>query len=198
MAKMSKKSKIILWTILAIVAVVGIAVGFVSCSGGADPQARIQAMAAMMNSEAFTATELERVDLHNTVSVSGNVSSASVKRVYLEATGAGKVTQLNVKVGDTVAVGDVLCIMDTEDLQREYEKLKLQADQSAQRAEITLQSAENSYSTGKISQDQAVRAAEDNVELMQDQLDAANDAYLEAVDAYNKGELTATLETDYN
>jgi len=197
MAKMKTRTKVIVWVAVLAVLVIGIAVALVSC-GGSSTQERMQAVAQMMDSMNITASTLERTDLSNTVSVSGNVSSASVKKVYLEATGAGKAVQVNVKVGDTVQVGDVLCTYDTEKLQKEYDKLKLQADQSAERAQISLQSAENSYASGKITQDQAVRAAQDNVDLMQEQLDAANDTYLEAVDAYNKGELEYTLETDYN
>lgn len=197
MAKMKSRKKVIILVAVLAVLVIGIAVALVSC-GGTSTQERMQAMAQMMNSMNTTASALERTDLANTVSVSGNVRSANVKKVYLEATGAGKAMQVNVKVGDVVKAGDVLCTFDTEKLQKEYDKLKLQADQSAERAQISLQSAENSYATGKITQDQAVRAAQDNVDLMQEQLDAANEAYLDAVDAYNKGELEYTLETDYN
>ena len=190
----SKKKRV--WIILAVVLVVIIAAvaGLVLAARSAVKQLPAAQMMALLNGSGVT--ELERTDLTNTVSVSGNVSSASVTKVYLEATGAGKAAQVNVKVGDTVSEGDLLCAFDTENLQKEYDKALLQADQSEERAQNTLSDARNSYANSKITQDQAVKNAEDNLEAAQKKLDAANDSYVDALDAYNKGELVATLETD--
>lgn len=190
----SKKKRV--WIILAVVLVVIIAAvaGLVLAARSAVKKLPAAQMMALLNGSGVT--ELERTDLTNTVSVSGNVSSASVTKVYLEATGAGKAAQVNVKVGDTVSEGDVLCAFDTENLQKEYDKALLQADQSEERAQNTLSDARNSYANSKITQDQAVKNAEDNLEAAQKKLDAANDSYIDALDAYNKGELVATLETD--
>lgn len=190
----SKKKRI--WIILAVVLVVIVAAGagLVLAARSAVKKLPAAQMMAMLNGSGVT--ELQRTDLTNTVSVSGNVSSASVTKVYLEATGAGKAAQVNVKVGDTVSEGDVLCAFDTENLQKEYDKALLQADQSEERAQNTLSDARNSYANSKITQDQAVKNAEDNLEAAQKKLDAANDSYVDALDAYNKGELVATLETD--
>ena len=190
----SKKKRV--WIILAVVLVVIIAAvaGLVLAARSAVKKLPAAQMMALLNGSGVT--ELERTDLTNTVSVSGNVSSASVTKVYLEATGAGKAAQVNVKVGDTVSEGDVLCAFDTENLQKEYDKALLQADQSEERAQNTLSDARNSYANSKITQDQAVKNAEDNLEAAQKKLDAANDSYVDALDAYNKGELVATLETD--
>ena len=190
----SKKKRV--WIILAVVLVVIIAAvaGLVLEARSAVKKLPAAQMMALLNGSGVT--ELERTDLTNTVSVSGNVSSASVTKVYLEATGAGKAAQVNVKVGDTVSEGDVLCAFDTENLQKEYDKALLQADQSEERAQNTLSDARNSYANSKITQDQAVKNAEDNLEAAQKKLDAANDSYVDALDAYNKGELVATLETD--
>lgn len=190
----SKKKRI--WIILAVVLVVIVAAGagLVLAARSAVKKLPAAQMMALLNGSGVT--ELQRTDLTNTVSVSGNVSSASVTKVYLEATGAGKAAQVNVKVGDTVSEGDVLCAFDTENLQKEYDKALLQADQSEERAQNTLSDARNSYANSKITQDQAVKNAEDNLEAAQKKLDAANDSYVDALDAYNKGELVATLETD--
>ena len=190
----SKKKRV--WIILAVVLVVIVAAvaGLVLAARSAVKKLPAAQMMALLNGSGVT--ELERTDLTNTVSVSGNVSSASVTKVYLEATGAGKAAQVNVKVGDTVSEGDVLCAFDTENLQKEYDKALLQADQSEERAQNTLSDARNSYANSKITQDQAVKNAEDNLEAAQKKLDAANDSYVDALDAYNKGELVATLETD--
>ena len=190
----SKKKRI--WITLAVVLVVVVAVGagLTLAARNAVKNMPAAQMMAMLNGTGVT--ELQRTDLTNTVSVSGNVSSASVTKVYLEATGAGKATQVSVKVGDSVSAGDVLCTFDTEKLQKEYDKSLLQADQSEERAQNTLSDAQNSYANSKIAQDQAVKNAEDNLKAAQKKLDAANDSYIDALDAFNKGELVATLQTD--
>ena len=190
----SKKKRI--WITLAVVLVVVVAAGagLTLAARNAVKNMPAAQMMAMLNGTGVT--ELQRTDLTNTVSVSGNVSSASVTKVYLEATGAGKATQVSVKVGDSVSAGDVLCTFDTEKLQKEYDKTLLQADQSEERAQNTLSDAQNSYANSKIAQDQAVKNAEDNLKAAQKKLDAANDSYIDALDAFNKGELVATLQTD--
>lgn len=192
MASRKKHILIILAVILTIVIVA--VVGIVLAARNAVKNMPAAQMMALFNGTGMT--ELERTNLTNTVSASGNVSSANATKVYLEATGAGKAAQVNVKVGDKVSVGDVLCAFDTEDLQKEYDKALLQADQSEERARNTLSDARNSYANNKISQDQTVKNAEDNLEAAQKKLDTANDNYVDALDAYNKGELVATLETD--
>lgn len=194
MAKMKKRTKILIAVIAAVVVIAVAVVVFTPRSSVMNKLPAAQMM-AMLNAGS-NISELERMDLTNTVSVSGNVQSSQVDKVYLEASGAGKVTQVCVEVGDTVKVGDILCVFDTEDLQKEYDKSLLQADQNAEKANNNLSDAKNSYSNSKITQDQAVKNAEDQLEKMQDALDQANEDYIDALEDYNKGELVATLETD--
>ena len=104
--------------------------------------------------------------------------------------------QVNVEVGDTVAEGDVLCVFDSTDLEKDYEKSRLQAEQSEKSAQISLDSAQNSYNTGVIAQEQAVRAAKQNLEAMQDALTTAEEQYNDALEDYNSGKLELTLQVD--
>ena len=60
-------------------------------------------------------------DLSEYVNVSGNVSSSDAYNVTADV--MQKVTVLNVKVGDSVKKGDVLCQLDTTSLQEQYDKL---------------------------------------------------------------------------
>ena len=187
MAKMKKGTKIFLILAVVIVAVAAALIGLVRAG-----QSALQAM----TTGAASYTALERMDLTNTLSVSGNIQSADVKKVYQEATGAGKALQVNVEVGDTVAEGDVLCVFDSTDLEKDYEKSRLQAEQSEKSAQISLDSAQNSYNTGVIAQEQAVRAAKQNLEAMQDALTTAEEQYNDALEDYNSGKLELTLQVD--
>lgn len=187
MAKMKKGTKIFLILAVVIVVIAAALIGLVRAG-----QSALQAM----TTGAASYTALERMDLTNTLSVSGNIQSADVKKVYQEANGAGKALQVNVEVGDTVAEGDVLCVFDSTDLEKDYEKSRLQAEQSEKSAQISLDSAQNSYNTGVIAQEQAVRAAQQNLETMQDALTTAEEQYNDALEDYNSGKLELTLQVD--
>lgn len=187
MAKMKKGTKIFLILAVVIVVIAAALIGLVRAG-----QSALEAM----TTGAASYTALERMDLTNTLSVSGNIQSADVKKVYQEATGAGKALQVNVEVGDTVAEGDVLCVFDSADLEKDYEKSRLQAEQSEKSAQISLDSAQNSYNTGVIAQEQAVRAAQQNLEAMQDALTTAEEQYNDALEDYNSGKLELTLQVD--
>lgn len=187
MAKMKKGTKIFLILAVVIVVIAAALIGLVRAG-----QSALEAM----TTGAASYTALERMDLTNTLSVSGNIQSADVKKVYQEANGAGKALQVNVEVGDTVAEGDVLCVFDSTDLEKDYEKSRLQAEQSEKSAQISLDSAQNSYNTGVIAQEQAVRAAKQNLEAMQDALTTAEEQYNDALEDYNSGKLELTLQVD--
>lgn len=187
MAKMKKGTKIFLILAVVIVVIAAALIGLVRVG-----QSALEAM----TTGAASYTALERMDLANTLSVSGNIQSADVKKVYQEANGAGKALQVNVEVGDTVAEGDVLCVFDSTDLEKDYEKSRLQAEQSEKSAQISLDSAQNSYNTGVIAQEQAVRAAKQNLETMQDALTTAEEQYNDALEDYNSGKLELTLQVD--
>lgn len=187
MAKMKKGTKIFLILAVVIVVIAAALIGLVRVG-----QSALEAM----TTGAASYTALERMDLTNTLSVSGNIQSADVKKVYQEAAGAGKALQVNVEVGDTVAEGDVLCVFDSTDLEKDYEKSRLQAEQSEKSAQISLDSAQNSYNTGVIAQEQAVRAAKQNLEAMQDALTTAEEQYNDALEDYNSGKLELTLQVD--
>ena len=187
MAKMKKGTKIFLILAVVIVVIAAALIGLVRVG-----QSALEAM----TTGAASYTALERMDLANTLSVSGNIQSADVKKVYQEAAGAGKALQVNVEVGDTVAEGDVLCVFDSTDLEKDYEKSRLQAEQSEKSAQISLDSAQNSYNTGVIAQEQAVRAAKQNLEAMQDALTTAEEQYNDALEDYNSGKLELTLQVD--
>ncbi|MBQ5340096.1 MAG: biotin/lipoyl-binding protein, partial [Oscillospiraceae bacterium] len=64
-------------------------------------------------------------DLSEYVNVSGNVSSSDSYNVTAEV--LQKVTKLNVKVGDSVKKGDLLCELDQTALQEKYDKLAASA-----------------------------------------------------------------------
>lgn len=110
---------------------------------------------------------LKKEDLNESVNVSGIVQSAQVSSV---TTGlSNKVTSLNVKVGDHVNKGDVICTLDDADIRRAIQDKEKEIGEEKQR----LQEAYNKA----VTQVDEARRAKDNEKKNQDTLvDAARAA----------------------
>lgn len=75
------------------------------------------------NLEAFERiVKLEKGDLNESIIVSGSVKSGEVSNVSASVT--AKVKSVNVKVGEVVKAGDVICILDDSDIVKEIENKK--------------------------------------------------------------------------
>ena len=89
-------------------------------------KAGLSAMKSMnLSKESYAYGEAAVKDLSTYVNISGNVSSSSTVNVTSEV--LQKVMQLNVKVGDSVKKGDVVCVLDASGLQEKYDKLSANA-----------------------------------------------------------------------
>lgn len=108
---------------------------------------------------------LARTTLENSVSASGTVESVQVSIVTTAL--AYPVKTVEVQVGDTVAAGEVICTLDTEELERQIEQRQQTADRAVRKAQESLEEAQQS-------RDEAAQA-----------LTEAGDAEGEAKDAYN-------------
>ncbi len=117
---------------------------------------------------------LKKEDLNESVNVSGIVQSAQVSSV---TTGlSNKVTSLNVKVGDYVNKGDVICTLDDADIRRAIQDKEKEIGEEKQR----LQEAYNKA----VTQVDEARRAKDNEKKNQDTLvDAARAAWDRASEA---------------
>lgn len=67
-----------------------------------------------------TAT-VEQRDISNYISVSGNVESENL--VKITGTVIAKIESLNVELGSSVKKGDILCVFDCSELQKQYDSL---------------------------------------------------------------------------
>ncbi len=97
-----------------------------------------------------TAAPLARMDIASTVSVDGNVESEEVTNVYtaLNLT----VLKVNVEVGDRVNAGDVLAVLDAEDIEAQIAQSEASLRQRQATAQQTLNSAINDLETEKYNQ----------------------------------------------
>lgn len=103
---------------------------------------------------AYEANALTKMDLKNTVSVTGTVKSEDAANVY--STLAYQVKAVNVKVGDAVKVGDVLCELDTTDLEASILQQTTSINNALAKAQQNLSVAKNQLEIEKFNQENNV------------------------------------------
>ena len=111
--KKHKKLFIILAIILAIVIVIAVVVH--------RTKKKAEAMLGMMTQETYV---LEKRNLVQSVSGSGKIASIEKKDIVIASLANTKVATMDVKVGDTVNEGDIICTFDTEDIERNLANAK--------------------------------------------------------------------------
>ena len=95
---MSKKAKIILWSVIAAAVIAIVAIVIASIGSVSEVSKRV------------SNTTLTKGSVSTTVSSTGEVASTNSKNIY---TSAGyEILEVNVEVGDKVKAGDVLCVID--------------------------------------------------------------------------------------
>lgn len=169
---MSKKKKIIIGAVAAV-----LALGGVSC------WVKGQQAAAMAMMPTYQTTQLAPMDLTNTISASGTVESQNSYKVYSYST--GKVQTVNVEVGDRVEAGDVLCQLDTSDLQLSKESTQAAINQSYASAQHQLDVSQRQYENAQADLKDKMNA---QVESAKASYELAKDAYYNAKSAYNKAD----------
>lgn len=167
MENSNKKAKIII--ILVILAMLG-GIGFFvlrNFIGGATSKLSMQSSGCGY---------VKYRDLISYVSMSGNVSSSD--KVSVTGETDLKVSKLNVKVGDTVKKGDVLCEFDTTQLTEQYNTLK----ESIEKAKGA---SDHSHSVNQRNLDDAKKSKDDLVKKAKDAWDQAVEARTKAYEEYN-------------
>lgn len=127
---MKAKKIIIPVSIIAGIAAIGTAVAILSNSA-----AKVSYADAM---------RIQAKELENKISVSGTVKSSDKTNVYSKLSYA--VEKINVKVGDTVKKGDVLCTISTEELQQQILQQQASVESSGISSDYNLSEAERRYS----------------------------------------------------
>ena len=161
----SKKKKISCIVILVIVLAL---IGFVIWAG----MNAMKTMQLVTKQQPYGEAEIK--DLSSYVNVSGTVSSSSTVNVTAEV--LQKVVSLNVKVGDAVKKGDVICQLDSTELQEKYDKLTV--------SEGKAKDAENYKSN--ILRRNLDEARTNRINALNKAQQAINDAETARDDAYNK------------
>ncbi|MCC8073030.1 MAG: efflux RND transporter periplasmic adaptor subunit, partial [Clostridiales bacterium] len=113
-------------------------------------------------------TTLSKGDLENSISATGTVESAETSSVTTSL--SYTIKTVNVAVGDVVEEGDVICTLDTSELEEQIER-------EEENIESAVSSAQSSY-------DSALESYNDAVATLTDYEDTLNDAESEKNSAY--------------
>ncbi len=88
-------------------------------------------------------TALEKKTLQNAISLTGTVESTNLNRVFSSQN--YPVESVNVEIGDTVKKGDILCTLNTEELQNQILQQQAVIDSNNINSEYQLSDAEKRY-----------------------------------------------------
>ncbi len=81
--------------------------------------------------------------LENRITLNGTVESDTASRIY--STETGLVTAVHVKAGDKIVAGDILCQLDTTDLERSIQIQETTLNNTVKKAELTLSESQADY-----------------------------------------------------
>ena len=146
-------------------------------------------------------TTLQKNSLTDSVSVNGTVKSGSEASVTVADSAKNyKVSEVRVTVGDQVKKGDVIAVLDTEDLQEQITSAQQSYSDSVQSAQTSYDRAVQDLQTSTVQhennlidlQDKITQAdkdlddAKDDLDDAEDNADDADDAYDDAKAKYDK------------
>ncbi len=150
--------------------------------------------AIVEDNNSLLATELEKKDLENYISVSGSVEGSNIVHVTTELT--AKVASVNVELGSKVKEGDILCTFDSTDLQEQYDKLAAAAEKTE--SQKSRQHTKNLKALNEANADKnsAIARAQNAV----DRAVSARDNAQSQLDGYRSelNQLSSSIDSMYN
>lgn len=127
---------------------------------------------------------VEKRTLVDSISASGTVTSIESKDVTANVTGV-KVESISVKAGDVVKEGDVICILDSTDIEADLQDAKTSLSATSAKTTVDLTAAERSFNEAQVTRNIEIERSN------QDVADAWNDYLMAVTDAEE-------AEADYN
>lgn len=155
--KTGKKKWII---IVAVVVIAAIGIGAISSGAGKQQEVTVNG----------TVSYIEKRTLANSISGNGVVEASSKEDVTGGSYGM-KVKSVHVEVGDVVAVGDVICVFDTEDLQERRDELREQAMEAEKEKAEQNAEYDNEIAQAEADKQEQLNTAKINLQGAKEELD---------------------------
>lgn len=157
------------WCIVTVVLIVVLA-GVSFFVSRANKAAKMMAMAPVQET-----VEAERRSLVESVSATGTVVSVQSKNVSVSLSGL-EVKEVNVKVGDSVEAGEVICVLDSTDLEEDLADAQTTLNATDGKTDIEVASAERGLTEAQTTSEiETARAYDDENEAYNDYLKAKTD-----------------------
>ena len=147
---------------------------------------------------------LEKGELNNSIIVNGNIKSGEVSNVSSSI--AAKVKSINVKVGDTVKEGDIICILDDSDIVKEIEKKSKDIEEERKDLQDNYNKLTNQLDALKNTQAENSKNQNKLIEVAETNLNNANSELSEYESTFNSVKNTYNImlngiknkQTDYD
>ncbi|MCM1127828.1 MAG: HlyD family efflux transporter periplasmic adaptor subunit [Lachnospiraceae bacterium] len=149
---------------------------------------RAESLASMETQET---SQIEKRTLVDSISASGTVTSVGSENVKADVSGV-KVAEVYVKTGDRVEAGDIICMLDSTDIEEDLADAKTTLNATAGKTNIDLSSSQRSLNEAQTTRNIEVERSN------QDAADAWND-YMEALADLEEAEndYNEAIETTY-
>lgn len=116
--------------------------------------------------------KLKKGELNNSIIVSGKVKSGEVSNVSSSIN--AKVKSINVKVGDTVKVGDVICVLDDSDIIKQIESKTKIIEEERKSLQDNYTKLSNELDVLKSTQEESIKNQTRLIEIAASNLNNAN------------------------
>jgi multidrug efflux pump subunit AcrA (membrane-fusion protein) len=144
-------------------------------------------MNALMNAMNVQETaQIERRTIVESVSATGQVTSAEAKSISVSLSNV-EIESVNVEVGDVINAGDVICVMNSEDIEENLVNAKITLSATNSRTSLDISSAKRQLNEAEVSKDVSLERADKDVseayndyKSAADKMDDADDALTEA------------------
>ena len=121
--------------------------------------------------------------VEDTISATGLIESHEDTTAKVYSTLTYEIDKVNVSLGDKVNAGDVLCVYDTEKLDRSIREKELSMSSSERAASLSLANAKLSYDTYRTGMEEGTNAS---INTAQSNYDTALDNYNQAKEDYDE------------
>lgn len=134
--------------------------------------------------------KLKKGDINNSITVNGTIKSAEVSNVSSSIT--AKVKSINVKVGDIVKAGDIICILDDSDIVKDIEDKTKAIEEEKKNLEDNynkllsqLETLKNTQAQNLSSQNNIIDVASNNLKNANSELSSYENEFNNIKNTYN-------------
>ncbi|MCR5799715.1 MAG: HlyD family efflux transporter periplasmic adaptor subunit [Lachnospiraceae bacterium] len=180
------KKLVILFAVIALIVVLGIYIKNALSKSQ-------QLLEGMQN--AATTEEIEARDISKTITATGKIVAVEQRNVSTKVTGVD-VKEIKVSVGDTVAAGDVICVLDSEEYEQQLAEAQVGLNADAGRAGIDVQASNRNLNDALTSRDIDAKRAEEDKKTAYNHINQAAEECEEAEDDYETAKNAAQSAKD--